>query len=397
LSLPLPFAAAIRSLDGTISTLATQSDESARVELDGQVNEFGQAKISGSINAWAPGKFTDIQMVFRNLEMNRITPYTVQFAGWKIDAGRLDLDLDYKIKGGQLNGDNAIVIREMVVGEKVENPDGTSLPLKLAVALLKDSNGVIDIDLPVSGDVNNPEFSIGGVVVKAIFNVITKVITAPFRLLGSLVGNDSEDFGTLTFDPGSAELSPPDREKLQQLESAMAQRPELALDIAGVYSPASDRAALKEIRVDEQLEARIEVGQAEGEELSTVSQRREIEAMFLEQFPDEPLETLKSRFMRTPDVNETQAADDEPAEPILDETAYVEGLRQSLIDAQEVTQQELTALADARAEAIIAALGSMQDGAPEPMVRSESVEVESEPGQPVQLELKVAVNEDAAQ
>ncbi len=235
LSLPLPFEAAIRSMDGTISTLSTSSAEPARIQLDGQVNEFGQVQIGGSINARSYYEFTDIQMNFRNLEMARLTPYTIQFAGHEIDAGRLDLDLDYKIQKGQMQGENSIVVRELTLGDKVDHPDAVSLPLGLAVALLKDSEGVIDIDLPVRGDLNDPEFRIGGIVAKAIFNLITKIITSPFRLLGNLVGVDSEDFGTLSFEAGSPEVSPPDREKLVKMAEAMIQRPELQLAIGGVY------------------------------------------------------------------------------------------------------------------------------------------------------------------
>lgn len=351
LSLPLPFRAAIRNMDGTISTLATATAEPARVALEGQVNEFGQARIVGSLNAWSPIQFTDIQMAFRNLEMDRITPYTVAFAGWEIDAGRLDLDLDYKIKEGQLQGENEIVIRELVLGDQVENPDGVSLPLKLAVALLKDSEGVIDFGLPVSGDLNDPKFRIGGVVAKAILNLLAKAVTAPFRLLGGLVGVDSEDFGTLGFAPGSSEIFPPDREKLLKLAEAMRQRPELVLEVGGVYVAEADRPALQTQQVDGLLESTISAGERGGDELSSVIRRRATEALFQAAFPETMLESVQAGFMVS-----GPAAEGEEPEMVLDETAYVESLRQQLIVHQPITDQDLMHLAEARADAVLTVL-----------------------------------------
>jgi len=132
-SLPLPFAASIRSLGGEISTLSSVSAQPAEVSLEGQVNEYGLARIEGSINSWAFVEHTDIHMDFRNLEMSRLTPYSIQFAGHAIDAGRIDLDLDYKIAKSQMEGENKMVIRELTLGEKVDHPDAASLPLGLAV------------------------------------------------------------------------------------------------------------------------------------------------------------------------------------------------------------------------------------------------------------------------
>ena len=200
-SLPLPFAAAIRSMDGEISTLATDSSTPANVSLEGQVNEFGLARINGAINAWDPTAMTDIRMVFRNLEISRLSPYSIQFAGYAIEEGRLDLDLEYKLDQRLLKGENKVVVRDILLGEKVDHPDAGSLPLGLAVALLTDSDGVIDVELPVEGNLDDPQFRIGGVVIRALGNLITKVVTAPFRFLGSLVGVDSEDFGRVDFVP----------------------------------------------------------------------------------------------------------------------------------------------------------------------------------------------------
>ncbi len=384
LSLPLPFAAAIRSLDGTISTLATNSEEPARVDLEGQVNEFGLARIGGSLNAWDPTGYTDIQMTFRNLEMERITPYTIEFAGWEIDSGRMDLQLDYKINKGQLLGANDIVIREMTVGDKVENASGTSLPLKFAVALLKDSNGVIDVDLPVAGDLNDPTFKISGIVWRAIGNLLTKVVTAPFRLLGSLVGVDSEDFGTLRFSAGKAEISPPDRESLLKLAEAMRQRPELKLEVAGTYSGEVDTRALQTQQAEQRLATAVSELQVSASELTTSQRRQVMEQLLATSMTAEDFVALQQQYSSIPD-----GEDPEKAQPVLDETAYLEALRQKLIAAEPVGDAELTALAQARADAVMAALAGENADNALPVTRLEAVAVVADDSDEVPLELKV--------
>ncbi len=380
-SLPLPFSAAIRAMNGDISTLSTTSVEPAAVDLEGQVNEYGQAKIGGSIDAWAPTRNTDIAMTFRNLEMARLTPYTVQFAGYAIDGGRLDMDLQYRLDERRLDGQNNIVIREIELGEKVETEDGGSLPLGLAVALLKDTEGVIDVDVPVEGDLDDPQFKIGGVIWRAIGNLITRAVTAPFRLLGALVGIEDEDFGTLRFAPGRSDLSPPDREKMVKLGDAMLQRPELALAVGGVFAENVDRPALQR----QVLDARIEAWQADhpgsAEELSTERQRRTLEALFTASFPEQPLAAIQAEYSAPIPAQEGEDAG--ASTPVLDEPAYIAGLEARLVDAQAVGPSDLQALADARAAAVVAALAEahpdaglvVSTTAPEPTEADDNGEV----------------------
>ncbi len=384
LTLPLPFAAAMRSLDGTISTLASNSEAPARVELEGQVNEYGLARISGSLNAWDPTGFSDIQMTFRNLEMESMTPYTIEFAGWEIDAGRMDLDLDYEINKGQLNGANAIVIRELTVGDKVENPSGASLPLKFAVALLKDSEGVIDVDLPVEGDLDDPSFKIGGIVWKAIGNLLLKVVTAPFRLLGSLVGVDSEEFGTLHFNAGKAEISPPDKEQLVKLADAMRQRPELQLEVSGVYVAEVDKPALQAQLLDARIEVAVAALKSSDDSLSTEHRRQVMEQMLVSSVPDLDLLAMQQQFSSIP-----SGEDPEKATAVLDKTAYVEALRLRLIDAEPVTETELLTLAEARADAVMTTIAGEGGDSPLSVTRLPAAAVDAADNAEVPLELKV--------
>jgi hypothetical protein len=381
-SLPLPFEAAIRSLQGEISTLSTTSSEPASVSMEGQVNEYGLARIEGEINAWAFTEQTDISMTFRNLEMARLTPYTVQFAGYAIEAGRLDLDLDYALTDRQLQGANSIVIRELTLGEKVDHPDAGSLPLGLAVALLKDSEGVIDIDLPVSGDLDDPEFKIGGVVMKAIGNMITKLVTAPFRLLGNLVGIDSEDFGTLEFLPGRSNVSPPDREKLVKLAEAMQQRPELMLEVSGVYASGPDSQALQVQMAEAALEAREAELPEIGDELSTSRTRRALESLYLENNSADLLAAIQAE-------NSVPESEEEGAEFVLDEPVYLNQLQDWLVEQQSVSESELLDLANARSAAVMEVLLTAQPETGLNAAEAEAKSVEVAEGDTVPMELAV--------
>jgi hypothetical protein len=155
----------------------------------------------------------------------------------------------------------------------VEHPGAMSLPLGLAVALLKDPDGRIDLDVPVRGDVNDPEFKYGAVVAKALFNLITKIVTSPFALLGNLVGAEAGELEYLVFEPGRADLSPPEIEKAGKIAEALGLRPQLALQIGGVYAPDNDAAALKAEKVDQVIEDRIAA--ADDDKAMYADQRRE--------------------------------------------------------------------------------------------------------------------------
>jgi len=387
-SLPLPFATHISNLDGTLTTIETGSSEPAKIQLEGQVDEYGLARISGTINLLQPLIHTDTRVEFRNLQMSNLTPYTVEFAGREIDDGKLNLDLAYVIDDGQLAGENKVVLSDLVLGKKVESPGAASLPLGLAVALLTDSKGVIDIDLPVAGDVNDPEFRIGGVIWKAFTGLITKIVSAPFRLLGSLIGVDSEDLGQFQFLAGRSDLTPPELEKVAQLEQALAERPELAVEVHGVFDPATDTEALKYIRLRQTVFQRLNrEGLDDDEELIMLDEeiRTVLEALFMDQFPDQSLDSVKA-------LHTKQANDDPDAEPVFDQLAYAGDLRDRLLEAEPVTRQDLLALATDRAEMIRNAFLASGQFAEDRVMIIEPEEVESEDGEWVITELGVAAD-----
>ncbi|MBT8047635.1 MAG: DUF748 domain-containing protein [Gammaproteobacteria bacterium] len=388
LSLPLPFATHISSMDGAFSTMDSSSAEPAIIRLEGQVDEYGLARIEGAMNVFDPLSDTDVTVEFRNLLMSNLSPYSAQFAGQKIDEGKLNLDLEYVIKQGQMQGSNAVVLSDLVLGDKVDSPDAASLPLGLAVALLTDSNGVIDIDLPVEGNVNDPEFRIGGVIFKALAGLITKVVSAPFRMLGSLIGIESEDLGQFQFLAGRSDLTPPELEKIGQLQTALQQRPELSVEITGPYDTAIDTPKLKFFSLREQVVALMGGNAARpADEAAMLDEeiRSVFESLFRERFPEQSLQDLKAVHTRPP-------VEDPEGKAVLDELAYSADLRDRLLESEVITPQDLEQLASARAEAIRTAFVTDGNFSAERIIIAGAEETPSEDGEWVLTELGVAAD-----
>jgi uncharacterized protein involved in outer membrane biogenesis len=385
LSLPLPFATNIANLDGTISTIATNSTEPANIRLEGQVEEYGMARIEGSMNLLDPIGHTDVTVDFRNLQMPNMSPYTVQFAGQTIEKGKLDLGLVYRIEEGELNGENDVVLSDLVLGEKIDHPEAGSLPLGLAVGLLKDSDGVIKLNLAVEGDVNSPEFAIGDVIWQALSMVITKIVSAPFKLLGSLIGIDSEDFGQFEFLAGRSDLTPPELEKISQLEAALQQRPELRIEISGVSDAEIDVPAMKFFRLRDVATERLgdSLGDTTDQAMMLDQEiRATVEALFAERFPAIPLDSIKAQYTTPP-------ANDPEGKPVLDQLAYGTELWNRLLEAEIISAADLTNLANARAEVIKTAFLASGQVDENRIVIVASTEVKSDDGEWVKLELGV--------
>ncbi len=298
LSLPSQFRANIHSLKGSIVGLDADQDAQARIRLDGQVDQYGLAKIDAVLR---PGDFrrsSDIRMDFRNLEMKSLSPYSGKFAGRLIKSGKISADLKYTLADAKMTGNNRIIIDNLLLGDRVDNPDAADLPLDLAVALLRDRNGRIDIGLPVAGDLNDPRFNVGSLVGKLIASLITKTATAPFQVLSLILGGKSDNIDMLEFDPGSAVLLPPEQEKLLQLANALHSRPQLRLVIQGGYSPREDGLALKKLAVRRVVAIRREETLGSDESLEpldfTDSGTRDIlEELYLERFGKDSLAELE--------------------------------------------------------------------------------------------------------
>ncbi len=246
LSLRPQFKTRIHDLKGTITGLSSAKDAQAKVQMDGRVDKYGMAKIKGVIRPNDFGRSADVDMVFHNLEMKNLSPYSGKFAGRLIKSGKISADLKYQIHDYKMIGDNKVLIDNLVLGKQIDAPDAANLPLDLAIALLQNAEGRIDIGLPVTGDLKDPQFSIGPLIWHAFTNLITKAVTAPFRALGSLFGGEGKNFDAVAFDAGSADLQPPEKEKLLKLADALKNRPQLKLVIQGRYNPDIDGRELKD-------------------------------------------------------------------------------------------------------------------------------------------------------
>jgi uncharacterized protein involved in outer membrane biogenesis len=375
LSLITPFATQIHRLTGVVIGTSSARDARAQIDLDGQVDAYGTARIGGEINVFDPRGFTDVEMRFENLEMANLTPYSGKFAGRRIDSGKLSLDLHYQIDNSRLLGDNQIVVDRLKLGDRVESPEALNLPLDLAVALLEDGNGVIDIGLPVKGDLNNPEFSVGHLVWKAFVNLITKIVTSPFRALGALLGGETENLDIVAFEPGKSEVPPPEAEKLQQLATAMQKRPQLKLVVQGRFSPQQDGEALQNLALRRALAA-LSGGQELAPEedpgpvdYSDPATQRRLEKIFKERFGRAALKEFKAGLQ--PPAEKAPAPGQEAAR---DPGLVAKALFARLAAAEVLPENALAALAAARAETIVSRLtaqggvaaGRVATASPEP-------------------------------
>lgn len=337
LSLPQPFGTHIHTLGGVINGISSNTSSTAQVELDGKVDDFGAARIRGSLQPFKTTEFTDIKLAFTNLEMNRLTPYSGKFAGRKIESGKLSVDLEYKIKQRKLAGENKFIINKLTLGERVDSKDAPNLPLDLAIAILEDSNGMIDLDLPVSGSLDDPKFSIGGIVWKAFTNVLTKIVTAPFSALGKLFGG-GEKLDAIVFDTGNATLAPPELEKLHSVSTALAKRQQLALNIVPGYDVAADTRVIQETslrkQVAEEAGFKLEAGQTVGPiDLNNPNVQSAIQTLHDRLTNKGLLKRLAAKLEKTPD-------------------GFYEQAQETLTTSIQVTDADLQHLSEERAMAI---------------------------------------------
>jgi hypothetical protein len=245
-SLANPFEVTMRELAGAVTGFSTTKGEPARVRLNGRVQPYGVARIRGTIDLNAPTNLADITANLRNLRLEAFNPYIAKFAGYRISSGRLSATLRYEVRDGRLVGANQLAFENMQLGEKLERKGLIDLPLELAVALLADPKGRINLDIPVRGSLSDPQFDFGAIVAEALGNVVRNILSAPFRALARLFGGgDAGDAGQVAFTPGSDRLSPPAEETVARLAEGLAQRPQLAVEVHGSVDPARDLEALR--------------------------------------------------------------------------------------------------------------------------------------------------------
>ncbi|WP_042879729.1 DUF748 domain-containing protein [Cupriavidus necator] len=265
------YTANLTGMKGSVSKVSSGDPTPADLLLDGRIDDDAPVNISGKINPLGEQLFLDIAAKASGVELTRLTPYAAKYAGYPITKGKLTVDVAYKIENGKLDASNHLFLDQLTFGDRVDSPDATKLPVLLAVSLLKDRNGVIDVNLPVSGSLSDPEFSIGGVIARVIVNLLTKAITSPFALIASAFGGGgSEELGYVEFAPGTSTLTPAAREKIGKLGQALNDRPALRLEISGRIDPATDetgaRRAWLDARVAEQKRRDLRASAQAGDE-----------------------------------------------------------------------------------------------------------------------------------
>ena len=256
LTLTPNFATAIQQLNGQIGTIDNRKPAPAKVDVKGKVDRYAPVTIKGALNPFNPLASLDIATSFKRVELTTLTPYSGKFAGFRIRKGRLNLDLHYLITNGQLKAENKVVVEQLQLGEKVDSPDAVDLPIRLAVALLKDTEGKISIELPVTGDLNNPQFSVMPIIWQTLRNLVLRAAQAPFKFIGGLIaGGGAEDLGNVAFAPGSSDLSVDAQSALDKLASALKERPELRLEIEGTSAQSSDGPLIAKQRLEREYQA----------------------------------------------------------------------------------------------------------------------------------------------
>ena len=326
------FKTNINQLNGSLLGVSNVPGQYATIALDGAVDKSGSLRARGQAAFEDPRRNSDVSLSFKNLPLNTINPYAINFAGYQIDDGRIDVDLRYTAKEGQLLGKNRFVIRKIKLGNEVPDFKGVKLPIGLAIAVLEDSDGMIDVNIPIKGNVDSPEFSVGHLFWQALRNVLSSIVTAPFRALASLFGEEGLD-GIYTA-AGESVITPPEQEKLETVAKLLEKKANAVVEFYGTYDPQVDRQELARVNADRAilLAAGFKLKDTEplpNPSLSDPRVQSGLKSAYGSQVGRIKLAQQLIRLPNTPERWET--------------------LRKELIEAQNINEARLIALANARA------------------------------------------------
>ncbi|EKS9794158.1 MULTISPECIES: DUF748 domain-containing protein [Burkholderia] len=244
------YTANLIAIKGTVGAFGTDSTTSAPVDVAANLAGNGPISIKGSVNPLIEKPALDLTATAHDIELTNLTPYSAKYAGYPITKGKLNVDLHYELANDQLKANNHIFIDQLTFGDHVENDTATRLPVKLAISLLKNTRGQIDVNLPVSGSLSNPEFSVGGLIWRAVLNLIAKAVTSPFSLLAHAFGGGGEDLGYVEFAPGSYQLDDAQQKKLDTVVKMLIEKPSIRLDLIGRVDPSKDTSGLGDAYVE---------------------------------------------------------------------------------------------------------------------------------------------------
>ncbi len=238
------FSGRLVEIGGRIGRISSREEIQGDVDLRGKLDGYAPLEITGRINPLSRDLFVDLKASFKDMDLSPVTPYSGKYAGYAIEKGKLSFDLKYLIEKKKLESQNVVFIDQLTLGEKVASPQATKLPVSLAISLLKDRHGQIKLDIPVAGTLDDPKFSVWRIVIQVLVNILTKAATAPFALLGSLMGG-GEEMSYVEFNAGSAAVGEANVKKLATLGKALKDRPSLKMDIEGFVDREQDREGLR--------------------------------------------------------------------------------------------------------------------------------------------------------
>ncbi|TDG07317.1 DUF748 domain-containing protein [Paraburkholderia guartelaensis] len=331
------YTADLVQIHGTVGAFGTQSTTPAPVDVSAKLAANGPLSIKGTVNPLIDKPSLDLTASAHDIELTNLTPYSAKYAGYPITKGKLNVDLHYQLANDQLTANNHIFIDQLTFGDHIDNDTATKLPVRLAISLLKNRKGEIDVNIPVSGSLSNPEFSIGGLIWKAVLNLIAKAVTAPFTLLANAFGGGGEDLGYVEFAAGTATLTDADQKKLDTIVKALDDKPSIKIDLIGRVDPAVDTPALRERYVDRLVrlqKVKDTVGNGESVDTSQVK------------VDDKEYEKYLTKAYKDADFKK-------PHNMIgLTKTLPVDDMKQALADHAPVDDATLRNLAQDRAQAV---------------------------------------------
>jgi len=253
-SLKPEYSVKLTEIGGRVSGLSSEETTLADMELLGKLNDYAPLEITGKINPLKEDLHVDLKVRFKDMDLSPMTPYSGKYVGYTIEKGKLSFDLQYLIVKKKLDSQNRIFLDQFTLGDKVESPQATKLPVKLAIALLKDRKGEIKLDIPVTGSLDDPKFSVWGIILKILVNLIAKAATSPFSLLGAIIGG-GEELSFVEFEYGSSSVTEPNAKKLEAIVKALHDRPSLKMDVEGHVDVEKDREGLKQYLFNKKLKA----------------------------------------------------------------------------------------------------------------------------------------------
>ncbi|MFJ3056697.1 DUF748 domain-containing protein [Herbaspirillum sp. NPDC087042] len=332
------YTANMTGLSGSIGEISSEKPQPAPINISGKIDNDAPLQISGALNPLFKPMYLDLKASANGVQLPRLTPYSAKYAGYPITKGKLSMDVQYKIENDKLVAQNDLRIEQLTFGERVDSPSATNLPVMLAVSLLKDRNGNINLNLPISGSLSDPQFSVGGIIVRVFVNLIVKAVTSPFALIGSMFRSD-ENIGELRyieFAPGSAEVDDAVRKKLDALGYVLHERPGIKLDITGRVDPQVDDQGLRQEALERQMRAlkRADLIAREGQPSGPIRLNDAERAKYLERvYKDSKFDKPRNAIGLTKSI---PAAD----------------MEKLIIEHTQVTQDDLRNLAQRRADQV---------------------------------------------